>query len=99
MPPFYRPVSIASRTRAPESAARPAANSVATGDTITVLVGRKEIKVCLAKIDAPEKRQRAKQAMSELVFGKTVGLFPLTAIGMEERLVRYLPRLKISTRK
>ncbi|MCI0557115.1 MAG: thermonuclease family protein [Nitrososphaera sp.] len=52
--------------------------SVADGDTITVLVGRKQIKVRLAEIDAPEKRQpfgtRAKQVMSELVFGKTVGV-------------------------
>lgn len=52
--------------------------SVADGDTIRVLVGRKQIKVRLAEIDAPEKRQpfgsRAKQAMSELVFGKTVGV-------------------------
>jgi endonuclease YncB( thermonuclease family) len=52
--------------------------SVADGDTITVLVDRTQMKVRLAEIDAPEKRQpfgtRAKQAMSELVFGKTVGV-------------------------
>ena len=54
--------------------------SVSDGDTITVLVDRQQIKVRLAEIDAPEKRQpfgsRAKQAMSELVFGKTVVEFP-----------------------
>ena len=52
--------------------------SVADGDTITVLVDRTQIKVRLAEIDAPERRQpfgtRAKQAMSKLVFGKTVGV-------------------------
>ena len=43
-----------------------------------MLVDRTQIKVRLAEIDAPEKRQpfgsRANQAMSELVFGKTVGV-------------------------
>ena len=77
--------------------------SVADGDTITVLVDRTQIKVRLAEIDAPEKRQpfgtRAKQAMSELVFGKTVGLLSLIAIGMEERLGRYLPILEILMKK
>ncbi|MFH0340701.1 MAG: thermonuclease family protein [Chromatiales bacterium] len=43
-----------------------------------MLVDRTQIKVRLAEIDAPEKRQpfgtRSKQAMSDLVFGKTVGV-------------------------
>ena len=47
---------------------------VTDGDTITVLVERRTIKVRLAEIDAPEKGQphgsRAKQALSDLVFGK-----------------------------
>lgn len=50
---------------------------VSDGDTITVLTeGHKQIKVRLAEIDAPEKAQafgqRSKQALSDLVFGKTV---------------------------
>ena len=44
---------------------------VADGDTLTVLdVGRQQIKVRLAEIDAPEKKQpygqRSKQALSDL---------------------------------
>ena len=50
---------------------------VSDGDTLTVLTdGRKRIKVRLEGIDAPETGQafgnNAKQALSELVFGKTV---------------------------
>ena len=52
---------------------------ISDGDTIKVLVaGRVLIKVRVSWIDAPEMRQafgyRAKQAMSELVFGKNVEL-------------------------
>lgn len=47
---------------------------VTGGDTITVLVERRAIKVRLAEIDPPEKGQPygcpAKQALSDLVFGK-----------------------------
>jgi micrococcal nuclease len=47
---------------------------VTDGDTITVLVERRAIKVRLAEIDTPEKGQpygsHAKQALSGLVFGK-----------------------------
>src|SRR6516162_3188948 len=54
---------------------------VADGDTIRVLSGdNQQIRVRFAFIDAPEKGQpfgqRAKQAMSELVFGKDVKLRP-----------------------
>lgn len=50
---------------------------VADGDTISVLVAdREKVKIRLANIDAPEKAQpfgnRAKQAMSDLAFGKSV---------------------------
>lgn len=50
---------------------------VADGDTITVLTdGRESIRIRLAEIDAPEKSQafgqRSKQALSDMVFGKTV---------------------------
>jgi endonuclease YncB( thermonuclease family) len=49
---------------------------VADGDTITVLVGREEVKVRLAEIDAPEHGQpwgrRAKQALVEKIAGHVV---------------------------
>ena len=49
---------------------------VTDGDTITVLAGGLEMRVRLAQIDAPERGQpwgsRAKQALSNLVFGKEV---------------------------
>jgi endonuclease YncB( thermonuclease family) len=49
---------------------------VSDGDTITVLVDKKPIKIRLEGIDAPEAKQsfgtRSKQALSEMVFGKEV---------------------------
>jgi endonuclease YncB( thermonuclease family) len=56
---------------------------VSDGDTIRVLTStNQQIRVRIAFIDAPEKSQafgsRAKQAMSELVFGKDVELMPHT---------------------
>jgi endonuclease YncB( thermonuclease family) len=49
---------------------------VSDGDTVTVLMSRRQIKVRLAEIDAPEKRQpfgeRSKQSLSDLVYGKQV---------------------------
>lgn len=49
---------------------------IADGDTLTVLVDKRQVKIRLAEIDAPELRQdygqRAKQALGSLVFGKVV---------------------------
>lgn len=50
---------------------------VADGDTLTILTGdRKEVRIRLAEIDAPEKGQpfgqRSKQSLSDLVFDKEV---------------------------
>jgi endonuclease YncB( thermonuclease family) len=70
---------------------------VVDGDTINVLIQAKQpisvhrqIRVRIAFIDAPEKGQafgqRAKQAMSELIFGKEVKLRPHT-IDRDGRLV------------
>ena len=52
---------------------------VSDGDTVTVLTADKQqIKIRLAGIDAPESRQsfgnRAKQTLSEKVYGQTVGV-------------------------
>lgn len=50
--------------------------SVTDGDTVKVLVGKETITIRLEGIDAPESRQsfgnKAKQALSDLVFGKEV---------------------------
>jgi micrococcal nuclease len=49
---------------------------IADGDTITVLVDRKQVKVRLSAIDPPERgqdfSQRSRQALADLVFGKEV---------------------------
>lgn len=51
---------------------------VTDGDTITVLVDRREVKVRVAGIDAPEKRQafgqRSKEHLSDCAFGKAVSV-------------------------
>lgn len=48
--------------------------AVHDGDTLTVLLGRSQVKVRLKDIDAPELRQpfgqRSKQSLAELCFGK-----------------------------
>ena len=51
------------------------------GDSITLLAaGNKQLKIRVAFLDAPELGQpfgyRAKQAMSELVFGKEIAVYP-----------------------
>jgi micrococcal nuclease len=47
---------------------------IADGDTLTLLVDRKPLKIRLANIDAPEKKQafgeRSKRSLSDLCFGK-----------------------------
>lgn len=52
--------------------------SITDGDTIVLLVNREQIKIRLAEIDTPERGQpwgtRAKQALSERVFRKTVSV-------------------------
>ena len=51
---------------------------VSDGDTLTVLRNGKQVKVRLANIDAPEKKQpfgaRSKQALSLLCFGRNAAL-------------------------
>lgn len=52
--------------------------SVHDGDTLTVLIEQRQIRVRLTEIDAPELSQpfgrRSKQSLSELCFGKTAEL-------------------------
>jgi len=52
--------------------------SVHDGDTLTVLIERKQVKVRLTDIDAPELGQpfgaRSKQSLSEMCFGKVASL-------------------------
>jgi len=51
---------------------------ITDGDTITVLVDRREVKVRVAGIDAPEKKQafgqRSKEHLSDCAFGKSVSV-------------------------
>jgi endonuclease YncB( thermonuclease family) len=55
---------------------------ISDGDTLTVLRGRTSVKIRLHGIDAPEAGQdfgtRAKQAASDLAFGKVVTVRPVT---------------------
>lgn len=56
---------------------------ITDGDTVKVLTKENEIlKIRLAEIDTPERKQpwgtRAKQALSDLVFGKSVEVQPVT---------------------
>jgi endonuclease YncB( thermonuclease family) len=72
---------------------------VVDGDTINVLIlAKQQIRVRLAFVDAPEEGQafgqRAKQAMSELVFGKDVKLRPHTI----DRYGRLVARVFIDNR-
>lgn len=51
---------------------------IADGDTITVLANNREIKIRVAGIDAPEKKQafgqRSKEHLSDCAFGKSVSV-------------------------
>jgi endonuclease YncB( thermonuclease family) len=53
---------------------------ISDGDTLTVLHERQPIKIRIAEIDAPEKKQpfgtRSKQSLSDLCFGKQAEVFP-----------------------
>jgi len=52
--------------------------AISDGDTLTVLKDKTQYKIRLSEIDTPEKRQpygkKAKQALSDLVFGKTISV-------------------------
>ena len=57
--------------------------SITDGDTVKVLThDKQQIKVRLAEIDTPERKQpygkKAKEALSNMVFGKVVDLRPVT---------------------
>jgi endonuclease YncB( thermonuclease family) len=72
--------------------------AVTDGDTIKILVGTDQVKVRLAGIDAPESKQpfgtRAKQALSEKIFGQEV---PVEAQG-KDRYGRTLGTIFVGTR-
>ena len=70
---------------------------IADGDTMTVLNNDKqEVKIRLAEIDAPEKRQafgtRSKQSLSDLCFGKQAEIIPR----VKDRYQRTIARVKCS---
>jgi endonuclease YncB( thermonuclease family) len=55
---------------------------IADGDTLTILANNKQHRIRLSDIDTPERKQpfgtRAKQALSELVFGKQARVVEVT---------------------
>lgn len=67
---------------------------VADGDTLTVLVDQAPVKVRLAEIDAPEKRQafgeRAKQSLSDLCFNADAEV----AVATTDRYGRSVARVR-----
>lgn len=71
--------------------------SIADGDTITILVDRKQVKVRLEGIDAPEKSQafgaKAKDALTEIVAGKVVTIHKTG----EDRYQRTLARVYVGS--
>jgi endonuclease YncB( thermonuclease family) len=52
---------------------------IADGDTLTMIVEGQQEKIRLSDIDTPERKQpygmRAKQALAEMTFGKTISVF------------------------
>jgi len=72
--------------------------SIADGDTLTVLRGRKQVKIRLAEIDAPERKQpfgtRARAALAELCFGRTAEVTALS----KDRYGRTLARVECDGR-
>ena len=52
---------------------------IADGDTLTMIVDGQQEKIRLSDIDTPERKQpygmRAKQALAEMTFGKTISVF------------------------
>jgi endonuclease YncB( thermonuclease family) len=86
-------------TRLEQEPVRGRAIGIVDGDTIKVLTaGKQQIRVRIAFIDAPEKGQpfgqRAKQALSELVFGEEVELRPHTI----DRYGRLVARVLVAGR-
>lgn len=78
-------VSVALAIFAPHSSAQSwsgKCNGVSDGDTITALRDNEPVKIRLNGIDCPEKGQpfgaRAKQPTSDMAFGKTVRIDPVT---------------------
>ncbi len=67
---------------------------ISDGDTLTVLHERQPIKIRIAEIDAPEKKQpfgtRSKQALSDLCFGKQAEVTPQK----KDRYGRTIARVK-----
>jgi endonuclease YncB( thermonuclease family) len=68
---------------------------VTDGDTITALCpGNEQLKIRIAEIDAPEKKQpfgtRSKQSLSDLCFGKQAEVFS----GKTDRYGRTIARVK-----
>jgi endonuclease YncB( thermonuclease family) len=66
---------------------------IADGDTLTVLNNdQQEMKIKLAEIDAPEKRQafgeRSKQSLSDLCFGKQAEIVPQVKDRYERTVAR-----------
>ena len=55
---------------------------IADGDTLTLLVNNEQLKIRLSDIDTPERKQpfgtRAKQALSDLAFGKQTRVVEVT---------------------
>ena len=55
---------------------------IAGGDTLTILVDKQQLKIRLSDIDTPERKQpfgtRAKQALSDLAFGKQARVIEIT---------------------